>query len=71
MQVKNALIAKNALVVPTKQDCELAWHDYDQGQPGTAGIVDCVSFIVMRRLGITEAFTNDQHFQDAGFKILF
>lgn len=30
-----------------------------------------VSFAVMRRLGITEAFTNDRHFQAAGFATLF
>jgi len=36
-----------------------------------AGIVDHVSFIVMRRLGITDAFTNDRHFQAAGFTTLF
>ena len=36
-----------------------------------AGIVDQVSFIVMRRLGIIEAFTNDKHFEAAGFRVLF
>jgi predicted nucleic acid-binding protein len=36
-----------------------------------AGIVDQVSFIIMRRLGITEAFTNDEHFRAAGFVTLF
>jgi len=30
-----------------------------------------VSFAVMRRLGITEAFTNDRHFGAAGFTTLF
>jgi hypothetical protein len=30
-----------------------------------------VSFQVMRSLGITEAFTNDKHFQAAGFTVLF
>lgn len=30
-------------------------------------LVDAASFIVMRRLGITEAFTSDQHFIQAGF----
>ena len=33
--------------------------------------VDQLSFQVMRRLGLTEAFTNDQHFQAAGFTTLF
>lgn len=41
------------------------------GEAGQAGIVDQVSFLVMRRLGITEAFTNDRHFQAAGFVTLF
>ena len=30
-------------------------------------LVDATSFIVMRRLGITEAFTTDYHFVQAGF----
>ena len=38
---------------------------------GQAGIVDQVSFVVMRRLGLDEAFTNDRHFQAAGFATWF
>lgn len=30
-------------------------------------LVDAASFVVMRRLSITEAFTTDQHFVQAGF----
>ena len=30
-----------------------------------------VSFVVMRRLGVAEAFTNHQHFSVAGFTVLF
>jgi len=30
-----------------------------------------VSFAVMRRLGIIDAFTNDRHFRAAGFNTLF
>jgi predicted nucleic acid-binding protein len=30
-----------------------------------------VSFSVMRRLGLTRAFTNDRHFAAAGFEALF
>jgi uncharacterized protein len=43
---------------------------YDRGEAGEAGIVDHLSFRVMRRLGLSEAFTNDRHFQVAGFKML-
>jgi predicted nucleic acid-binding protein len=55
----------------TNADCEEAWQVYRSRRPGDAGIVDCVSFAVMRRLGLTEAFTNDQHFAAAGFTPLF
>jgi predicted nucleic acid-binding protein len=34
------------------------------------GLVDCASFIVMQDEKITEAFTNDRHFEQAGFKNL-
>ena len=33
-------------------------------------LVDCVSFEVMRRLGIREAFAFDAHFADQGFRCL-
>ena len=36
----------------------------------TWGLVDCVSFVVMRENGITDALTNDTHFQQAGFNAL-
>jgi uncharacterized protein len=33
-------------------------------------LVDCLSFIVMRDEGITEALTGDKHFEQAGFSAL-
>ena len=53
------------------QEIEDAWAAYERGEAAQAGIVDHVSFQVMRRLGITEAFTNDKHFEAAGFTLLF
>lgn len=63
--------AGNRLIVPTDLDWQSAWTAYARGEAGGAGIVDQVSFIVMRRLGITDVFTNDRHFQAAGFNTLF
>ena len=33
-------------------------------------LTDCISFVVMRQHGITEALTGDRHFEQAGFKAL-
>ncbi len=59
------------LIVPAVADWREAWTAYECGEAGSAGIVDHVSFVVMRRLGISTAFTNDQHFRAAGFELLF
>jgi uncharacterized protein len=34
-------------------------------------LVDCISMQTMRREGITEALTNDRHFEQEGFRALF
>ena len=33
-------------------------------------LTDCISFVVMREHGLTEALTADHHFEQAGFKAL-
>jgi predicted nucleic acid-binding protein len=33
-------------------------------------LTDCVSFIVMRRFALTDALTDDHHFEQAGFNLL-
>jgi len=65
------LALKGWLIEPTASELDAAWADYRAASAGAAGIVDQVSFQVMRRLGISEAFTNDKHFQAAGFTVLF
>lgn len=69
--LREDLILAGDLYEPTSQDLDTAWADYARGLAGSAGIVDHVSFAVMRRLGLTEAFTNDRHFAAAGFMTLF
>ena len=59
------------LITPTVEDWQSAWLAYERGEAGSASIVDHVSFVIMRRLGISKAFTNDGHFQAAGFETLF
>jgi len=70
-ELRRTLTQEGLLIEPTAQEIEDAWAAYERGEAAEAGIVDHVSFIVMRRLGITDAFTNDRHFQAAGFTTLF
>jgi predicted nucleic acid-binding protein len=68
---RRGLELANSLVSPTELDWIQAWASYERGEAGNAGIVDQVSFAVMRRFGLTKAFTNDRHFKAAGFENLF
>ncbi len=70
-ELRNLLTGRGALVFPTDDDWDNAWAAYHQGEAGAAGIVDQISFAVMRRLGVTRAFTNDRHFRAAGLEPLF
>ena len=65
------LEATGGLIFPSDSDWHEAWIKYVSGHPGTPGMVDELSFAVMRRLGLRQAFTNDGHFSGAGFEALF
>ena len=69
--LRETMQAQGRLIDAMAADLTGAWAAYRAGQAGQAGIVDRVSFAVMRRLGITEAFTNDRYFAAAGFTPLF
>ena len=47
-----------------------AWQLYQTHQDKSWGLVDCISFVVMREHNVVEALTNDKDFQQAGFKPL-
>jgi predicted nucleic acid-binding protein len=44
-----------------------AWRLLKNRQDKEWSLVDCVSFVVMQRRGITESLTTDHHFEQAGF----
>jgi predicted nucleic acid-binding protein len=69
--LRRSFLEVGGVIEPTPEDLDQAWSAYHQGLAGHAGIVDHVSFVVMRRLGLTQAFTNDAHFRAAGFETLF
>ena len=70
-QFRQELSDYGNLLHPSAAEEQLAWNAYEKGEAAQAGIVDHLSFVIMRRLGINEAFTNDKHFAAAGFKVLF
>lgn len=46
---------------------EQAWRLLSQRQDKEWSLVDCASFVLMQRRGLLEAFTTDEHFEQAGF----
>jgi uncharacterized protein len=49
---------------------QAGWELYEQRPDKYWGHTDCMSFVVMRELKITKAFTADIHFEQAGFECL-
>lgn len=43
------------------------WRLLEQRNDKERSLVDAASFLVMRRMGLVEAFTSDHHFTQAGF----
>jgi predicted nucleic acid-binding protein len=54
--------ARFPVLIPDRADLEAAWH-IAQGFPDQSfSLVDCVSFAIMERAGLDEAFAFDAHF---------
>jgi len=47
-----------------------AFELYKTHTDKTWGLVDCISFVVMKENNITDALTSDKHFVQAGFRAL-
>jgi uncharacterized protein len=58
------------LIFVTENLLDRALNMYARRADKTWGVVDCARFLVMQDEGITEAFTNDEHFKQAGFTTL-
>ena len=58
------------IVTLTNELYEAAFQLFRSRQDKEWGLVDCISFIVMRSRGITTALTADDHFNQAGFRAL-
>ena len=59
-------------VIPQSRSSFLGGLDlYSQRPDKGYSLVDCISMRTMRREGLTEALTNDRHFEQEGFHALF
>jgi uncharacterized protein len=59
-------------VIPQSRASFLAGLDlYTQRPDKRYSLVDCISMQTMRREGLTEVLTNDQHFEQEGLRALF
>ncbi|MFM7427965.1 MAG: type II toxin-antitoxin system VapC family toxin [Elainella sp.] len=58
------------VVLLTNSLYRAAFDLFKQREDKEWGLVDCISFVVMKNRGITEALSADTHFQQAGFRAL-
>ena len=59
---------KSTKIITLSQDLlQLGLSLYEQRLDKDWGLTDCISFVVMQREQIQEAFTSDKHFEQAGF----
>lgn len=58
-------------IVPASDELYLrAFETYRNRFDKEWGLIDCMSFVVMNDQGLTEALTADNHFRQAGFRVL-
>ena len=58
------------LVWTTRDDIAAAWDVFVQFDDKRWSFTDCVSYAVMKRLGIKEAFALDDHFRQFSFAVI-
>jgi predicted nucleic acid-binding protein len=59
-------------IVPQSRETFLAGLQLYRARPDKGySMVDCISMQTMRREGLTDALTNDRHFEQEGFRALF
>jgi uncharacterized protein len=71
VQLTRSLEATGLLIEPTGKEFWDAWDEYEEFSQHGPSIIDCISFQVMRRRGLTDVFSSDRHFATAGFTLLF
>ena len=60
-------LKSNKIITLSQDLLQLGLSLYEQRLDKDWGLTDCISFVVMQREQIQEAFTSDKHFEQAGF----
>ena len=60
----------NVVLSPSQKLWDEALHLYDARPDKQWSLTDCVSFTVMKQMGISDALTGDHHFEQEGFRAL-
>ncbi len=61
---------KTEVVEISRDSFEKGLELYGNRTDKTWGLVDCISYVVKKENGITDALTGDKHFTQAGFRAL-
>jgi len=70
--VERLLTGSVVRVIPQSRDSFRAGLQLYRDRPDKRySLTDCISMQTMRREGLTEALTNDRHFEQEGFRALF
>ena len=63
---------RNVRVIPQSRESFLAGLELYVTRPDKGySLTDCIAMQTMRREGITDVLTNDHHFAQEGFRVLF
>jgi predicted nucleic acid-binding protein len=58
------------VIQPSKEWYEGGLDLFRERRDKNWSLTDCISFTVMQKRGVTDALTNDRHFEQAGFRVL-
>jgi len=69
--VQEMKVDETVRIIPAEEELLSAGLDLYAHRPDkTWSLTDCISFVVMSRLGLTDALTADRHFHQAGFTMV-